>query len=144
MRLQLPNPFSRGRISANMRSLGPLELELLQRLWEHGEMSVRDVHANISDRLAYTTVMTTLDRLHKKGLLNRRKDGRAFRYSAAITQSHFSAIAAHEAVASMITFAHPNAADAVSYFVEAISESDIKLLDELERAVKAQKEKERR
>jgi predicted transcriptional regulator len=144
MRLRFPSPFSSRRISTNARSLGPLELELLQRLWEHGEMSVRDVHAKISDRLAYTTVMTTLDRLHKKGLLARRKDGRAFRYSAAMSQSDFSAIAAREAVASMLTFAHPKAADAVSYFVKAISESDLRLLDELERAVKAQKRKEQR
>jgi len=119
-------------------------MELQQRLWEHGEMSVRDVHETVSDRLAYTTVMTTLDRLHKKGLLNRRKEGRAFRYSTAITRREFSAFAAREAVASILTFAHPNAADAVSYFVEAIGESDTKLLDELERAVKAQRRKERR
>ena len=106
-------------------------------------MSVRDVHGTVSDRLAYTTVMTTLDRLHKKSLLNRRKQGRAFRYSAAITRSDFSAFAAREAVASVLTFAHPNASDAVSYLVEAIGESDTKLLDELERAVKAQRRKER-
>lgn len=143
MRLPLFSAFSRHRVSAKARSLGPLEMELLRCLWEHGEMSVRDVHETVGDRRAYTTVMTTLDRLHKKGLLSRRKEGRAFRYSAAITRSDFSAFAAREAVASILTFAHPKAADAVSYFVEAIRESDTKLLDELERAVKAQRRKER-
>ena len=113
-------------------------------MWQRRDASVRDIHELFAARLAYTTVMTTLDRLYKKGLLQRRKDGRAFLYSPAMSQAQFSALAARNAVASVLTFAHPSAADAVSYFVEAITESDAKLLDELERAVKARKRKERR
>lgn len=126
------------------RSLGPLELELLQLLWDRTEMSVRDVHDTMRDRLAYTTLMTTLDRLHKKGFLNRRKQGRAFYYSAAVTRSDFCTLTMRQALASMLTYAHPRAADAVSYFVDAVTGSDERLLDELERAVKERRRRERR
>jgi BlaI family penicillinase repressor len=60
----------------------PLELECLKALWEIGEGNVRAVQSQIEPRrkLAYTTVMTLLDRLAKKGAVIRRKDGRAFLY----------------------------------------------------------------
>src|ERR1700752_4443349 len=60
----------------------PLELECLKALWEIGEGNVRAVQSQIEPRrkLAYTTVMTLLDRLAKKGAVVRRKDGRAFWY----------------------------------------------------------------
>ena len=61
--------------------LGPLEQELLQILWERKSATVRELIDDGSIPLAYTTVMTTLDRLYKKDLLNREPEGRAFRYS---------------------------------------------------------------
>jgi predicted transcriptional regulator len=63
----------------------PLELECLRVLWTLGEANVKDVReALTADRvLAYTTVLTILDRLAKKNQVNRRKVGRAFVYSAA-------------------------------------------------------------
>src|SRR5690349_8501290 len=61
--------------------LGPLEQELLQILWERKSATVRELIDDGSIPLAYTTVMTTLDRLYKKDLLNRVPEGRAFRYS---------------------------------------------------------------
>ncbi|MCC6367172.1 MAG: BlaI/MecI/CopY family transcriptional regulator [Bryobacterales bacterium] len=61
----------------------PLELECLKALWAIGEGNVRAVQAQMEARrkLAYTTVMTLLDRLVKKGGVSRRKAGRAFIYS---------------------------------------------------------------
>ena len=49
-------------------------------MWSHGESNVRDVTEKLERPLAYTTVMTTLDRLYKKGLLERRKGDRAYFY----------------------------------------------------------------
>jgi len=46
-----------------LKQLGSLESELMERVWERGEFSVRDLHLEFATRLAYTTVMTTLDRL---------------------------------------------------------------------------------
>ncbi|MGC3995315.1 MAG: BlaI/MecI/CopY family transcriptional regulator [Propionicimonas sp.] len=65
---------------------GELELAVMDILWSHaGALSVRDVHDQISaDRdLAYTTVMTVLDRLAKKGAVVRNLDGRAWLYRPA-------------------------------------------------------------
>ena len=59
---------------------GALELRVLEALWRRGaDASVRDLMPEFP-QAAYTTLMTTLDRLHRKGVLERRKDGRAFHY----------------------------------------------------------------
>ena len=55
---------------------------MLGILWQEGEVAVRDVCRKLEQTLAYTTVMTTLDRLYKKGLLVRRKQDRAYFYEA--------------------------------------------------------------
>ncbi len=79
-----------------MRPLGELESRVMEVVWSEPGLTVRGV----SDRLgharkrAYTTVMTTLDRLHGKGLLDRAKDGLAWRYRATLTpEQHEQAIA---------------------------------------------------
>ena len=72
-------------------ALGDLEREVMEEIWRRGEMSVRDIHTGFGDeRAAYTTLMTTLDRLYRKGLLERRKEGRAFLYSARISRDEFT------------------------------------------------------
>jgi predicted transcriptional regulator len=65
--------------------LGPLEAEVMRLVWEMGEVQVEEVHAVLQrDReIAYTTVMTVMSRLAAKGLLHRRKQGRAYLYRAA-------------------------------------------------------------
>src|SRR5436190_20635946 len=70
-------------------ALGKLERQVLEETWRLGEVSVRDVHRAFTQRVAYTTLMTTLDRLYKKKLLVRRKDGRAFLYSAVVSRDEF-------------------------------------------------------
>ena len=70
--------FSLLRRSPSTR-LGPLEQELLSALWMRGSATVREMLDAGGINLAYTTVMTTLDRLYKKQLLNRAAEGRAFR-----------------------------------------------------------------
>src|ERR1700722_20494796 len=62
--------------------LGPLERRILEEVWSCESLTVRELLAGGRIRLAYPTVMTTLDRLFKKGLLDRTEEGRAFRYSA--------------------------------------------------------------
>ena len=65
------------------RLLPPLELEVMKALWKAGESSVAEVQAGLNGfkPLAYTTVMTLLDRLARKGAVSRRKQGRGFRYT---------------------------------------------------------------
>ncbi len=64
--------------------LGPLQARILRTLAERGESSVRDVVATDSRRNApaYTTVMTVLDHLHKKGIVTRKLEGKSYRYTA--------------------------------------------------------------
>lgn len=76
----------------------PLELECLKALWEIGEGNVRAVQQQIEPRkrLAYTTVMTLLERLAKKGGVSRRKVGRAFYYTAVLDRESMRHKAVHE------------------------------------------------
>jgi predicted transcriptional regulator len=62
--------------------LGPLEQRIFEEVWSRKSVTVRELVADGKLRLAYTTVMTTLDRLFKKELLDRAEEGKAFRYSA--------------------------------------------------------------
>ena len=114
--------------------LGPLESQLMTVLWDLGSATVREVLENSDVAGAYTTVMTTLDRLHKKGLLNRQPEGRAFRYSPAQTEDEFNGALVLDALRHMMKSAgspsHP-----ISYLIEAISEEDHNLLDELQREI---------
>lgn len=69
----------------NHQPLGELEQAVMGALWQQAPGTVRDVAQALAARkLAYTTLMTTLDRLHKKGLLAREKAGHAFRYWPAL------------------------------------------------------------
>lgn len=69
-------------------------------LWEEPELfrTVRDVVRTLDDDLAYTTVMTVLNRLYGKGLVERRKDGRAWAYRPRVTQNDYAAAAMSEAL----------------------------------------------
>jgi predicted transcriptional regulator len=76
-------------------ALGPLERRVMERLWAAGPQAVGDVLDAVNDsshrRLAYTTVMTILVRLHEKGLVTRQKDGRNYRYTAAVDEGSVEA-----------------------------------------------------
>jgi len=66
--------------------LADLELECMKVLWKYPGASVAQVRAGLPRPLAYTTVMTVLDRMSAKGLVERQKNGRAYLYTAALDQ----------------------------------------------------------
>jgi BlaI family penicillinase repressor len=76
----------------------PLELECLKTLWAIGEGTVHDVRREMAADLAYTTVMTVLDRLEKRGGVSRRKIGRSFVYAAKLTRDELRRFAVKEVV----------------------------------------------
>ena len=78
----------------------PLELECLKALWSLGEGSVRDVRqVLVGDKnLAYTTVMTVLDRLEKRGGVSRRKQGRSFIYVPKMSRESLRRFAVKELI----------------------------------------------
>jgi len=111
--------------------LGPLEQQLLEELWKCKSATVRELLDHSSLALAYTTVMTTLDRLYKKNLLDRVAEGRAFRYSPRHSQEELNKAAAGEAIRQLLS-SSPAASLPLSYLVEAVSEHDARLLDQLQ------------
>jgi predicted transcriptional regulator len=121
---------------ASMSRLGPLEQRLLDALWERGQATVRDLlkRESACRNLAYTTVMTTLDRLFKKNLLSREVEGRAFRYAPRFTREELHREIAGEAVRQLLE-ASPASSLPLSYLVEVLTERDAQLLDKLGEAV---------
>ena len=111
--------------------LGPFEQRLLRELWSHGSATVRELLADGSIRQAYTTVMTTVDRLYKKGLLDRVSEGRAFRYTPRHTASELQRVAAIEGIRQLLGSSDASSLP-LSYLVEALSAHDAELLDELQ------------
>ena len=121
---------------AARQPLGPLEVTVMEILWERGESNVRDVVDRLGRPLAYTTVMTTLDRLFKKGLLARRKADRAFLYSPALDRAQWEHKRTGEFVAGFLTSAEPSRDLLISCLVDAVGRHDEALLDELEKKIK--------
>ena len=123
-------------VSSRRFSLGSLEEEVMEILWRRGEKSVRGVFEQIARPLAYTTVMTTLERLYKKGLLGRRKLGRAFLYTPLLTLHEWEQRRAGDLVSTILSSAPSSRDLLVSCLVDAVGEHDDRLLDDLERKIR--------
>jgi len=119
--------------------LGPLEAQLMQILWSAGELQVREVAERVARPLAYTTVMTTLDRLFKKGFLLRRKVVRAFVYRCRWTPEEWRQKQTEKVFAKLLERPKLSTDHLVSCLVDAMSEQDASLLDELEQKLKLKK-----
>jgi len=111
--------------------LGPLERQLLETLWARGSATVRELIEDQKVTQAYTTVMTTLDRLYKKKFLDRVSEGRAFRYSPRQSADELRRVAAMEGIRQLLG-SGDTASLPLSYLVEALTEHDEQLLDELQ------------
>lgn len=119
------NPFR-----STSRQLGPLEQRLLEALWVRRSATVRELVTDGCPELAYTTVMTTLDRLFKKGVLTRSEENRAFRYVPKFSREEMHREAAGQAFRQLLD-ASPSSDLPLSFLVEILSERDTQLLDDL-------------
>jgi len=118
--------------------LGHLEMHIMEVLWAHGESNVHDVVDRLGRPLAYTTVMTTLDRLFKKNLLVRRKSERAFFYAPRWSRREWEQKRAGDFVAGFL--ASPQASGAlISSLVDAVGQYNTALLDELEDNIRSKR-----
>jgi len=115
--------------------LGPLEIQVMDVIWATGLSSVRDVVEKLDSKLAYTTVMTTLDRLYKKGLLDRQKSERAFLYSPRLSNQEWERRRAGDLVAGFLAGPEPSRDLLLSSLVDAVGQHDAMLLDELEEKI---------
>ena len=123
---------------ASSSQLGPLEERLLEALWGRGRATVRELVEGDCRDLAYTTVMTTLDRMFKKNLLTREAEGRAFRYTPRLTREAMHQEAAGEVFRQLLD-SSPAASLPLSYLVEIVTERDARWLDDLRQLIEAKR-----
>jgi predicted transcriptional regulator len=121
-------------------TFGPLEIRVLNALWARpAPACVRDLQPQFPG-VAYTTLMTTLDRLFRKGTLAREKSGRAFFYRPKSTQQELISELAGSTFATLLPGDAAFARPILSMFVDTVSERDKALLDDLEELVKARRD----
>lgn len=120
-------------------ALGHLEMQVMEVLWAHGESNVHDVVSRLGRPLAYTTVMTTLDRLFKKNLLVRRKWERAFLYAPRWTRREWEQKRAGDLVAGFLASRQASGDQLISSLVDAVGQCDTALLDELENKIRSKR-----
>ena len=119
--------------------LGPLEWRVLDALWTRNTpATVRDLQPEFSG-IAYTTLMTTLERLYRKQVLARTRDGRAFVYSPRESRAAFDSGRATQELLAAVERGGPSPTPVLSCFVDAIGKHDEALLTELEALVRARR-----
>ncbi len=104
-----------------VKSLGPLESQLMEALWSAAGLSVQDVIDRLGSGHNYKTVMTVLNRLVQKGLLERQLDGRAYRYQASQGRDEFLRSAADEVVHQYMESFGGNATEYLADAVDAVA-----------------------
>ena len=118
--------------------LGDLESTVIRAVWDSPDSSARQVLESFSGRrnLAYTTIVTVLDRLYKKGLLKRRKEGKAFLYSPRLTREEFNQAVTRDVLAGLLK---ERSRPTLATFVELVA-TDESLLERLEELVRQKKQ----
>lgn len=125
-------------------SLGKLEQNVLKEVWHRKEASVRDIYLAFEETIAYTTLMTTLDRLFKKKLLTRRKDGRAFFYLAAVSPDELEQGIREDVIYGLLGHGGEALQPVLACIVDTVSENDREMLDELDRLIREKRRDLRR
>ena len=117
--------------------LGELETTVMEALWSAPRQTVSEVETLIQRRrpIAHTTVLTTLDRLHRKGYLARDRQGKAFVYTPRFTREEFERAMAEEVLGALLAqFSAP----ALSAFIDFVG-NDPDTLDRLEAIIRAKR-----
>ena len=114
--------------------LGPLEQDVMDVVWRLGDATVRDVHEELasSRTIAYTTVMTTMSRLARKGLLSRDTADLAYRYRPAVSREHYARGAVGD-VLSWLLERYPE--PAAAYLADVVEDVDDVTIEGLRRAI---------
>lgn len=133
-----PRGYNPGMVKAwRTATLGALEREVMDIMWAGGDLVVRDVQVLLNRPIAYTTVMTTLDRLYKKGFVTRVRKGRAFRYTAARSRDEAQAAMAAGFLSGVLAGDSHAVVPVISNLVDAAAaDAGAELLDQLEALVR--------
>jgi predicted transcriptional regulator len=127
-----PNARGAGQV------LGELETAVMELLWRERELTVNQVEERLRQRrqIAHTTVLTTLDRMHRKGYLTREKSGKAFVYTPRYSREEFERGLAQEVLGALLGgLGEP----VLSTFVELVGEDEAKL-ERLEELIRRKRE----
>ncbi len=122
--------LSRHDVEAGVARLGELEHAVMDVVWARpGPVSVREVLDVLTPQrqLAYTTVMTIMDRLARKGVLARERDGRAYRYTPVASREAYTA--------SLLADALAGAEDRAAVLVRFVEQMDTDEVDAVRRAL---------
>jgi predicted transcriptional regulator len=122
--------------------LGKLEAEVMNVLWQRPDQTVSEVEERLRRRrdIAHTTVLTTLDRMYRKGYLVRGKQGKAFVYAPRYTQDEFERGLAQEVLAGLLGgLGEP----VLSTFVDLVGEDGTKL-DRLEELIRRKRQDQKK
>ena len=119
-------------------SLGPLETEILQIVWELGTVAVKDVHDRIlSDperELAYTSVTTILQRLTQKGWLRCDRQKRVYTWQAMVSREQALSLRAYEQLNQFLAVGNP---DVVAAFADSLDQTSMDQLDAIAQRLRA-------
>jgi predicted transcriptional regulator len=126
------------RRRSRLPQLGELERAILRRLWSHGPADVKAMQRSVGEvrGIKPNTVQSTLDRLHRKGLAERERVGRAYVYRARVSQRQW-VVRALEAVLGDVPRRAPDLL--LSAFVDLAERTGTEQLEELERLVRARR-----
>lgn len=119
--------------------LGPLESDVMIALWQHGAGNVRDVMLRLHRPLAYTTVMTTLNRLWRKGILDRRKVVRAFHYAPRYSRQEWEKASTMGRLFEYLGGSGPRLGLLMSFLIDTITPENVAFLDQVEHQVNAKR-----
>lgn len=134
---ELKQPAGRSAESAGFTSLlGSRERDVIAALRELGTATVQQVAEHLNCGLAYTTVMTTLDRLFRKGLVQRKKESRAFLYAATLSVRDIEGRRANHLVHRFFAETDARPEMLISCLVDAVHHYDAELLDQLESMIR--------
>ena len=114
-------------------TLGPLETQAMEILWTCGECKVRDVMKALERDLAYTTVMTTLDRLFRKKLVSRRKRARAYLYSPCVTCQEWKDAVARDLLGKLMAGPQVSRELLIQCLMEAVGQMDGNIVEDITR-----------
>ena len=119
--------------------LTPLELEIMHVLWESGPANVQSVQQHLERELAYTTVQTMLNILHKKGKVKRVLKDRAYEYAPVVSRSHVS----RQHITDLIDRLFGGSAESLVMSLVETKHLTPKKLARLQKLIKEQEEKDK-
>ena len=119
-------------------SLGPLEAEILQIIWNLGTVTVKDVHEQIladpERELAYTSVTTVLQRLTQKGWLACDRQGRIYTWKALVSREQAQALQAYEQLNQFLAVGNP---DVVAAFADSLDQASVEQFEAIAQRLRA-------